>query len=484
MEKNREMKVKNLIAYGVGDIFGGGSFLIINMLFLFFLTEVVGMELFYAGLVILVGKGWDAISDPLMGYISDNTRSKFGRRRLYFLLGLLPIAVSFTLLFAPIRFENSMFNFLYFIFAYILFSTVFTMVMIPYSALNAEMSHDYKVRTKLTGMRINFSLISALIAATVPSLIINSYPKEEGLTAHFVMAMAFGIFYALPWIIVFFGTWELDIPEKKNIKSIKTIFKEFINLLQNKSFRVHILMYIFAYTSMDFLMMLFKYYLTWGIGKPNAFPLTMGPLMVAQIAMLAFYVYIANKKGKGYAFRIGLSIWCLGMFLSYFLDSTTPLPLVILVCVIIGMGLSAGVMIPWAILPSVVDVGEIITTEQQTGLYSGGMTFIRKLANGLAAPLVTLLLGASGYVQQATSQNPETISQIKTFFFIVPAVFIIIAIICSLYFKITPETHQVLHDELERLKAGGSKSDATTETKEVLETITGLPYEKLYTKQG
>ena len=92
MEENRPVKLKNLIAYGVGDIFGGGSFLIINMLFLFFLTEVVGMRPLYAGLVFGIGKIWDAISDPLMGYISDNTRSKFGRRRLYFLLGIIPIA--------------------------------------------------------------------------------------------------------------------------------------------------------------------------------------------------------------------------------------------------------------------------------------------------------------------------------------------------------------------------------------------------------
>ena len=482
MEENRVIKAKNLIAYGVGDIFGGGSFLIINMLFLFFLTEVVGMRPLYAGIVFGIGKIWDAISDPLMGYISDNTRSKYGRRRLYFILGILPIAVSFILLWAPVKFDNSILNVTYFSFAYILFSTVFTMVMVPYSALNAEMSHDYQERTRLSGMRINFSLISALIAATVPAVIIKSYPDQQ--KGHFIMAIIFGIFYALPWIIVFFGTWELGIPKEKESKSIKTIFIEFKNLMVNKSFRIHIMMYLFAYTSMDFLMMLFKYYLKWNIAKPEKFALTMGPLMLAQILMLAFYVYIANKKGKGFAFRIGLSIWGIGMFLSYFLNAQTPLHIVIIVCMLIGMGLSAGVMIPWAILPSVVDVGEIITTEQQTGLYAGGMTLIRKMANGLAAPMVALLLEFSGYVGQAETQSVETITNIKLFFFTCPAIFISLAIIVSLYFKITPKTHKVLHDELERLKAGGSKSEATSETKKILESLTGLPYEKLYIKKG
>lgn len=159
----KPVKFKHLLIYGVGDIFGGGSFLIIGMLFLFFLTEVVGLSPGKAGMVFAVGKGWDAISDPLMGYISDKTRSRFGRRRVYFLAGIIPIAAAFIVMWIPLGSTNQWVLFAYYSFAYVLFSTVFTMVMVPYAALNAEMSTDYKVRSRLSGSRLIFSGFASLL---------------------------------------------------------------------------------------------------------------------------------------------------------------------------------------------------------------------------------------------------------------------------------------------------------------------------------
>ncbi|MCK9549113.1 MAG: MFS transporter, partial [Sphaerochaeta sp.] len=84
----RKVGMKTLVAYGLGDMYGGGAFMIVGMLFLFYLTEVVGLSPALAGLVFGIGKVWDAVSDPLMGYLSDRTRSRYGRRRVYFLAGI------------------------------------------------------------------------------------------------------------------------------------------------------------------------------------------------------------------------------------------------------------------------------------------------------------------------------------------------------------------------------------------------------------
>ena len=94
----RKVGMKTLVAYGMGDMYGGGAFMIVGMLFLFYLTEVVGLSPALAGMVFGIGKVWDAVSDPLMGYLSDRTRSRFGRRRVYFLAGIVPIALSFIIL--------------------------------------------------------------------------------------------------------------------------------------------------------------------------------------------------------------------------------------------------------------------------------------------------------------------------------------------------------------------------------------------------
>lgn len=478
--KERTVKLRNLIMYGSGDFFGGGSFLIIGMLYLFFLTEVVGLPPFWASIVFAIGKIWDAISDPLMGYISDNTRSRFGRRRIYLLIGIIPIAISFVLLWLPVTLSSNLWLFMYYSFAYILFNTVFTMVMIPYSALNAEMTTDYKVRTRMSGMRIVFSQFSALMAGTLPKIIINQFLKEEQGTGYLLMAILFGILYALPWLFVFFGTWEL--PYKKlqnNGHSIKGIFSNFGTIFINRSFRTHIVMYICAYSAMDILMAMFAYYLTYYLGKQELYPVVMGSLLFSQIAMLPVYVFIANKKGKGFAYRLGLSIWGTGMLLSFMLSTDTPALWTALNCALIGAGLSAGVMIPWAILPSITDVDELISGKKRAGIYSGAMTLVRKFVQGLIAmPAIGVALELIGFVSN-TQQSPETLQGMRLFFMAGPITLIVLGILVAARFKINPETHGILRNEINRLKEGGKAADADPQTREVCKKLTGIEYEKL-----
>ncbi|MCF7915799.1 MAG: glycoside-pentoside-hexuronide (GPH):cation symporter [Spirochaetaceae bacterium] len=489
MKQEPTVKPINLISYGSGDFYGGGSFLLIGMLFLIFLTDIVGISPAAAALVFSIGKVWDALSDPLMGYISDNTRSRFGRRRVYLLFGIVPVFISFLLLWLPLNFSMQTGAVIYYSFAYIFFSTVFTMVMVPYAALNAEMTMDYRTRTKLTGARIIFSQFSALLAGTIPKIIIDSYTRpfrgsaEKG---YLVMAVIFALLYSLPWIFVFLGTWELPYtPEKLKkagspLRQILSVFRNFGTIFINKSFRIHILMYICAYSAMDVLMAMFAYFLKYNIGREDLFPVAMGSLLLAQILMLPVYVMISNRKGKGFAYRVGLSIWLAGLLLSLTITGQTPLALLVITCVIIGAGLSAGVMVPWAILPEVTDVDELITTKKRAGTYSGSMTLLRKLVQGLVAvPMVGIVLSLINFVPNQV-QSPETLLQMKLFFVIGPAVFILLGIVTAFAFKITPYSHELLRKELKRLREGGAKDDADPETLKTAHMLTGMDYQELY----
>lgn len=492
-EEERPVRFKNLILYGLGDIYGGGSFLLIGMLFIFFLTDVVGLSPTLAALVFGIGKVWDAVSDPVMGYISDRTDSRFGRRRIYLLIAIVPIFLSFLLLWIPLGTGSPLLKVLYYSFAYVLFSTVFTMVMVPYAALNAEMTPSYAVRTRLSGARIIFSQLSALLAGTIPTMIINgrSTPGPGGLgaleTGYLIMALVFATLYALPWIFVFAGTWELPYekskPERRGppLEELKGIFKGFGTIFVNRSFRIHIAMYIFAYCAMDILMAMMIYYMTYNLGRPELYPIGMGSLLLTQILMLPVYVRISNSRGKGFAYRMGLSIWGVALLAGFFLGPETPLPYFLGLCILIGSGLSAGVMIPWAILPSITDVDEIITGQRRAGIYSGSMTLVRKMAQGLVAlPLVGVVLQSIGYVANQP-QSPETLLGMKLFFVFGPGLLILAGVVTALRFKITPESHSILSAELKRLREGGKKEGVTEETRGILETLTGISYSELYT---
>jgi len=470
----RTVTFKNLVSYGLGDIYGGGAFMIVGMLFLFYLTEVVGLSPALAGLVFGIGKVWDAVSDPLMGYLSDRTKSRFGRRRVYFLIGMLPITLSFIILWLPMDFTSQAALFLYYSLAYIIFASVFTMVMIPYSALAAELSGDYKTRNKLSGARLFFSGFSSLLAATVPKIIIDS-TKGAPSAGYVTMSVIFGIFFALPWLITYFGTWEDPRAAQQSVS--KNFIKEFLTIFRNRSFRIHILMYVFAYSAMDLLMALFTYYLTYYLRRPGLYSVAMGTLMVVQLAMILVYVRIANSKGKRFAYRMGLLIWLLGMLGTLALSPTSPVWLVALVCGVIGLGTSAAVFIPYAILPNVIDVDELMTGSQRSGVYSGAMTLTRKLIQGaLVMPLIGLFLQMVGFVSNA-EQTPQVLSRFFIFFIGGPALLIIAGVVAATWFELSPRNSEILAAELVRLRAGGKLDDAEDSVKAVCEKVSGRKHE-------
>jgi oligogalacturonide transporter len=151
-----------------------------------------------------------------------------------------------------------------------------------------------------------------------------------------------------------------------------------------------------------------------------------------------------------------------------------------------GSGIAAGVMVPWAILPSVTDVDELITTKKRAGLYAGSMSFIRKIVQGIALFLVGFTLDKIGFIspvqgsKQVIIQAPETLEQMKVFIVLAPLTLIVLGIIFAMRFKITPITHNILTKETERLRNGGRKEEVDADTKVICEKLTGMAYEKLY----
>ena len=201
-EKTQKIQLKNYLAYGAGDLYGGGAFFIVTTFSMFYLVNVVGMHPVLAGLIPAVGKVWDAISDPLMGYISDNTKeNRFGKRRVWFLVSVLPIAVTFSMIWFPTSLSSQTGKFLFYLFAYILFFTVATMSYIPYAALSAEMTYDRKERNNLNGARIFFSFVATLLAGLTVKPIIDFY--EGSKSGYLVMGLIFGLIFALPWITLY-----------------------------------------------------------------------------------------------------------------------------------------------------------------------------------------------------------------------------------------------------------------------------------------
>jgi oligogalacturonide transporter len=488
----KQVTTKNMIAYGIGDIYGGGAFFVIGSLFLVFLTDVAGLRGSLAGIIILLGKVWDAITDPSMGYISDNTRSKHGRRRVYFLIGIVPVLISFAALWFSFKVTGDhaqMLKFVYYLLVYLAFNTVITMVMIPYNSLPAEMTGDYKERSKMIAIRMVFSQLGMLLGAVFAKTIVNAFATEA--LGYAVMGLVFGLIYALPWIFVYLGTFEQEHRIEKHNRTLKEtlvkLFKEFASTTDNKSLKIHIGMYLCAFVAMDIFNALFIYYLRDYIGKVNIYQLLLGVLVISQMLTLIVVAKECSTKGNAITYRRHLAIWGLGFVFFALSNSTTPTGLLLGIAVIVGMGLSGAVMVPFNMLAFVTDADEIMTRRRREGTYAGMMTFVRKIAQAIALFLVGVGIEFIGYqsteVGSKVLQTSETIYGIRMMFLIAPAVLLVIGFIISYGFKINPENHRLLMKEINRLKTGGTKEDVDSRTKEVVQSITGQSYDTLWREQ-
>lgn len=390
------MTWRTYLAYGAGDLYGGGCFFIVTTFSMYYLVNVIGLHPALAGLIPAIGKVWDAVSDPMMGYISDNTpRTRFGKRRVWFLVSIIPIALSFILIWFPVTIESQTGKFIFYTVAYIIFFTVATVSYIPYAALSAEITKDFSERNKLNSTRLMFSFVATLLGGVLAQPIIDYFNGSAH--GYFIMGCVFALIFALPWIPLYFETWEL--PQEGNEEKISHSFvKNFLSLFQNKSCRLHIAMYVCSFGALDIFMSFVLFYIVDYLNKGSIFVIAQGSLLITMMVMLPVHSWFINRKGHKPVYITALTIFIIAVLLMGLHTPTSDSIWVILNMVLMGVGISANNLIPHQLLPFISDIDRVMSGKQRTGTYSAAMTLARKLFLGLIImPTIGVGLSRIGY---------------------------------------------------------------------------------------
>lgn len=414
-----KIPTKEKIFYGFGALMDGGGVALMACVLLKYMTDTLLIASAAASTIMLISKIWDAITDPIMGYISDNTRSKFGRRKPYMFIGGISLIIALFLLFAPIRewgITDQAGLIAWMLIFYMVWNTCSTCSQVPYTSMASDISPSFKERNNANTIKVVFVAAASGIAYLVPLLLLNAMQDVDNPTLSptafwLIIASLFGLLFGGGLVICAFGTKERIKPAPHEAK-VKFNFKEFlkgyITPYKNKSYAWHIGMYVSAFTCMDMLSALAAFYAdhVWRNTIVDFGFMTMkfssmfvvAPLMVAAVIAFPLVRWVMDKKGKGFAFRMGLPFYIIGGILIAVLDPAWCPPLVIpFVAFIMGFGFGGAQMIPWMIFPDTLDICELATGERPTGNYSGMMTLIRKVAGALGVGLIGWILTGVGY---------------------------------------------------------------------------------------
>ncbi|MFH2117260.1 MAG: MFS transporter [Bacillota bacterium] len=452
---NKELRKK--LAFASADIFGGGSFNIINFLYPGFLALTVGISPYWIGIIMLIARGWDAITDPLMGHISDRTKSKLGKRRIYLVFASPFILVSMYFLFFPYAFSALSLRIIAVLLSYLVFTTVQTSVMIPYYSLSSEITGDYQKRASYNSYRLGFSIFSSILCVAVPAIVVGMF--GDATIGYQVMSLSFGLLFALSVLFTgLFAREEIQTP----VVQTKLSVKELVKPLSLRPFRQYLGMFLVLQMSMAIMSGLFFFYVDFYVtktqtanGESPMVGLIAAALMFSmQIVALPIYIKIIAKKGKAYAYRVGAVLWIItALFILLIPQDVTPLAIYALGA-LMGLGISGPGLVPHTMYGDVVDAGQIKFKDRLDGQMSGFTNFINKIAQALGLALVMFLIGLAGF-QEKIPGGPEIVSQpdsamlmIRFIMALAPLIFMSIGIYISLQYKIDAKKQKEISDAI------------------------------------
>lgn len=433
------------IIYGFGDIGFSMTSTIIAAYFPIFLTDVIGIAPAVAAIGLFIGKSWDYINDPLIGYLSDRTRTRWGRRRPFLLFGALPYGLAFAFLWWKPPLETQTALVVFYTFMFVLYDAAGTFVGMPYFALTPELTEDYDERTELTGYRMFFSILGGLVSFVVPMMIIGSMSPENTGNV-FRMGLIFGAASFIPLYFVFFGTKEkpyfTKLERPKLLASLKSALK-------NRPFVFSAVIYLFTWTSMHIIEANLLFYIKYVVRREGLTEIIMGTIFVTAILSLPLWNWISKKYNKRLAYIFGIAFWAVVQILLITVTAASSLIYLLVLCFLAGIGVGAAHVLPWAMIPDAIEIDELDTGKRHEGMFYSLVTLMGKTTNSIAVPLALAVLDFSGYIPNASVQPASTLTGIRLVVGPIPALLLVGGIIFAIFYPLSRKEHQDVVQELE-----------------------------------
>lgn len=450
------MSRSRMIAYGLPGLATLFTFTMFTTYGLYFFTDIVGLSASFAGMILTIGTFWDAITDPLIGIISDNRDPQKGRRRPFLLFSAIPFGIITWLLFTCWNLVE-LHQKIYFIIVALLFYTVQTTTDVPYTSLSGEVTDDYNTRSQLAMIRTFWAIVGVAIGGGVMAYTSYLVPIVGGKRQ--AWSVCFGIFGVICTISILIGWYASKGYENKNaiVKnkiSIKSIFN---GPFKNKPFLHLTGAFIFGILAQVIFLGILVYYLS------NNLELSEGQISAVNIIMwivALFWVFPidmwSTKISKAKAWVISMGIWlsCMIVFPLFFLKKGSSIGPIIMSSILV-VGLNALYQVIYSMISDCVEVDELITGERKEGLYYSLATVSQKIAAAIGTSILGISIDKIGYNTLLDVQSQSTLQGFNFIFIVGTSICLILSILCMVTNPLTKARYYDVLQALKIKKSGG-----------------------------
>jgi len=437
--EQKKLKLGTKIGFGAADLGGNLFFTAMGFWTLNYLTDTVGLSAAAAGGAVMVGKLWDAVTDPMMGFISDRTRTRWGRRRPYLLFGAVPLALTMWFFFTNPHIGSQAWLTIWAAIALCALNTAYTVVNIPYSSLTPELTKDYHERSSLNGFRFGFAVIGTILGAGAVLPLVGIFGADRSSGFSFMGAIL-GFLMAASTLVTFFSVHEPD--HSHEPKPTEKFFPTFLAVFRNKPYVILLLTYALNLTALNFVQGILVYYFKYIYRDEALTTLAMILLLVTAMVCIPVSVKVSKRIGKKRTYQICFAILASACLVIYFLGHRLGSGFFLAMMVYAGIGIGFGYVAPWAMVPDTIEFDAVRTGNRKEGAFYGMWTFTSKVGTSLAIALTGLILGAAGYAANLPEQGASALAAIRLIIGPIPAIVFVAATILIERYPIDEKTYQ------------------------------------------
>ena len=447
------LSVKEKIGYGLGDTASHFVWDMVVFWIMIFYTDTFGISPAAAGTIMLIARAWDMVSDPLMGVISDRTRSRWGKFRPYILWAALPYSVLAVLTFSTPDLGQTG-KVIYAAVTYLLLMTAYTAINLPYSSLGAVMTSDSIERTSLNTYRFICAFVGQLIVSGLALTLAGYFGQGDDAKGYRLTVTLFAVISFVLFIVTFLSTRERIQPPPTQQDSIK---QDFRILLRNRPWVILASVGIVSFVMFALQNLSLAYYFKYFIGSEGSVERFNVVGAVALIVALPLSKPLAQRFGKKNVF-IGSSLLSGLFFCLLYLPGAESLGWIYALNILGKMAYAPAVPLLWTMIADAADYGEWTTGRRATGLFFSAATFAQKGGWGIGGALAGWLLAAYGYVEQTAGQAAEqtalAITGIRLMISVFPGLLYMSCALALIFYNLDEPTCETMRRELEERRGG------------------------------